>query len=153
MIALAANENCADLAMPERTGCLADAERRRNPRVPLHWTLYLAFNGSLLRTTTRDINKDGFYCLLDRPVRPDEQIDCDIVVPAHRSQDPDDVVYLRCRARAVRVENIGSGNEFGVAFRIDDYCLIRRVSPRLRLQECRQVLRRTDWPGLREDTD
>ena len=32
-------------------------------------------------------------------------------------QDPDDVVHLRCRAQAVRVEKIGAGTAFGVAIR------------------------------------
>jgi hypothetical protein len=89
----------------------------------------------LLRTTTRDINKDGFYCLLEQAVRPGERIDCDIVVPTHRSQDPDDVVYLRCRAQAVRVEKVGAGGEFGLACRIEDYCMIRGAIPRLGFQE------------------
>jgi len=142
MNALAVDEIFAAPAPSERTGFPAGAERRRSPRIPLQWTLYLVSNGSRhpLRTITRDINKDGFYCLLDQPVRPGEQIDCDIVVPAHRTQDPDDVVYLRCRAQAVRVERIGAGSQFGVACRIDDYFVIRRVSPPQRPQEDPNIL-------------
>ena len=122
----AAIEAFADVRLFERTGWLTGSERRRNPRVPLHWTVYLASKGSgcLLRTTTRDINKDGFYCLSDQPLSIGEQIECDIVVPAHRSQDSDDVGYLRCRAQAVRVEKIGGASEFGLACRIEDYSLI-----------------------------
>jgi len=153
---VAVNGTCAGAALSGQISSLAGTERRRNPRVPLHWTLYLRFNGCMhaLRTTTRDINRDGFYCLLDRPVRPGEQIDCDIVVPAHRSQDPDDVVYLRCRAQAVRVERVGPGTEFGVACRIEDYCLIRRASPRLRLQESRNnAIYGTDGRGVGEDAE
>ena len=86
----------------------------------------------LFRSITRDINKDGFYCLLDQPLSPGEQIECDIVVPAHRSQDPDDVAYLRCRAQVVRVEKIRGTSEFGLACQIEDYRLIRGVKPRLR---------------------
>src|ERR1019366_780340 len=93
-------ESYTDAELFDRTGRLASAERRRNFRAPLHWTVYLAYGGSgpPIRTTTRDINKDGFYCLLDQPVTPGQRIECNIVVPMHRSQDPDDVVYLRCCA-------------------------------------------------------
>jgi hypothetical protein len=113
-------------------------ERRKNPRVPLHWTLYLVCNGSQhpVRATTRDINQDGFYCLLSQAIKPGEQIDCDIVVPAHRSQNPDDVLYLRCRAKAVRVEKIGGGPDFGLACQFQDYRVVRGVAePLARLPE------------------
>src|ERR1019366_7913389 len=84
-------ESYTDAELFDRTGRLASAERRRNFRAPLHWTVYLAYGGSgpPIRTTTRDINKDGFYCLLDQPVTPGQRIECNIVVPMHRSQDPD----------------------------------------------------------------
>jgi hypothetical protein len=131
MISSLDNETCTEAAPLHRTGCLAGAERRRNPRVPLHWTLYLTCDSMAYprRTTTRDISRAGFYCMLDQPIRSGERIECDIVVPTHRSQDPDDVVYLRCRGQAVRVEKIGAG--FGVACRIEGYCLVRSASERL----------------------
>jgi hypothetical protein len=134
---LAPDGSYADPALFDRTRGLTITERRRNPRAAIHWTVYLAFNGSgqPLRTITRDINKDGFYCLLAQPVRPGERIECDIVVPTHGSRDPDDVAYLRCRAQAVRVEKIGGSLEFGVACRIEDYCLSRMANPRLRLRK------------------
>jgi hypothetical protein len=102
-------------------------ERRKYPRVPLHWTLNLAciHFSHPFRTITRDISRDGFYCLLDQPLVPGELVECDIVVPAHRSQDPDDVVHLRCHARVVRVEEIAAGIAFGVACRMEDYRVTR----------------------------
>jgi len=132
-----AKEAYADPAPFEHAAFHTGNERRSKPRVPLHWTLYVACNGSgvRLRTSTRDINKDGFYCLLDQPVRPGEHIECDIVVPTHEPQQPGDVVYLRCRAQAVRVEKIGAGLKFGLACRIEDYCVIRGARPNLGLQE------------------
>lgn len=132
-----AKETYADPAPFDRTGCQAGNERRSNPRVPLHLTVYVACtdSGLRLRTSTRDISKDGFYCLLDQPVRPGELIECDIVVPTHRPQQPDDVVYLRCRAQAVRVEKIGAGLKFGLACRIEDYSVVRGARPNLGLQE------------------
>jgi len=107
------------------------SERRKYPRVPLHWTLNLACSHSShpFRTTTRDISRDGFYCLLDQPLVPGELVECDIVVPAHRSQDPDDVVHLQCHARVVRVEEVAAGIAFGVACRMEDYCVTRGAPP------------------------
>ena len=107
-------------------GWHAGVERRRSPRATLHWTLYLRCSGSEnpLRTEVSNISRHGFYCLLNQPITPGERINCDIVVPTHSSGDPDDVVYLRCSAQAVRVEKVLSGAEFGLACRVDDYCVI-----------------------------
>jgi len=117
---------CLDVALFGRTRSRTGPERRRTRRAPLHWTLFLACtkSGPLLRTVTRDINKDGFYCLLNQPVNPGEQIECDIVVPTHGPQDHDDVIYLRCLVQTVRVEKIGTASEFGVACRIENYYLV-----------------------------
>jgi hypothetical protein len=95
--------------------------------VSLHWTLYMACDGNAhpLRATTTNISSDGFYCLVDQPVRTGDVFECDIVVPAHSPLSPDDVVYLRCHAQAVRVEKAGSGSEYGIACRIENYHLIR----------------------------
>jgi hypothetical protein len=109
-----------------QAGWQAGIERRRSPRAALHWTLYLMGNGARhpLRTETRDISRDGFYCLLDQPLSPGERIRCDIVVPTHNAQDPDDVVYLRCSAQALRVEKLGAGTKYGIACRIEDYYVV-----------------------------
>src|SRR3569832_898438 len=91
--------NYVEVVPFNRNGSVGVTERRKNPRALLHWTILLNCGSSVhpVRTTTRDISKDGFYSLLKRPLGLGEHIDCDIVVPTHRSQDPDDVVYLRCR--------------------------------------------------------
>ena len=126
MSSATARDLLTDAIGSDQAGWHAGIERRRSPRAALHWTLYLMCNGIRhpLRTEARDICRDGFYCLLYQAIRPGERIQCEIVVPTHNSQDPDDVVYLRCRAQAVRVEKIGAGAEFGLACRIEDYCVI-----------------------------
>ena len=108
---------------------LAAKERRRNIRVPLHWTAHLSRAGSASRihTTTRDINSDGFYCFVDQPLTLGERIDCVIVVPIHGS-DVGDVVYLQCLARVVRAEKIEIGPQFGLACQIEDYCVFPGAS-------------------------
>lgn len=121
---------------------VAGVDRRRSPRVALHWTIYLNLrqNGYPIRTQTRDISKDGFYCLLDQPLTPGERIDCDIVVPIHGSQRSDDVVYLRCDSQVVRVEKIGTGEEFGLACRIEDYRIVHSQDNRHRVEEPRKSI-------------
>jgi hypothetical protein len=109
-----------------QAGWHAGVERRRSPRATLHWTLYLRCNGAgyPVRTEASNISRDGFYCLLSQPIRAGERVECDIVVPTHSLQDPEDVVYLRCSAQAVRVEKIRAGAEFGLACRLDYYYVI-----------------------------
>lgn len=116
----------AEATGSNQAGWQDGVERRRSPRATLHWTLYLMCGATEhpLRTEVSNISRDGFYCLLNQSIRPGERIKCDIVVPAHNSQDPDDVVYLRCNAQAVRVETIRAGAEFGLACRVHDYCII-----------------------------
>ena len=125
-----ARDLLTDALGSNQAGWHAGIERRRSPRAALHWTLHLICNGDRhpLRTETRDISRDGFYCLLDRPVKPGERIQCDIVVPTHNAQDPGDVVYLRCSTLAVRVEKTGVGAQFGLACRIEDYSLIHATN-------------------------
>jgi PilZ domain-containing protein len=101
-------------------------ERRRSPRISLQWTLYLVCDGGerRFRTKTRDISPEGFYCVVDHGFQPGELLECDIVVPVHNLKNPNDVVYLRCRAQAVRVEGTAGGAELGLACRIEDYRVI-----------------------------
>ena len=119
----------------EVSGWAAEGERRRSRRVQLHWVLYLACNGAgrPFRTRTKNISSDGFYCTVDHAVKPGDQFECDILVPTHASLDPDDVVCLRCRAQAARVEVIRDGEEFGLACRIQDYFLIHGSNIRFRI--------------------
>ena len=119
----------------------ASVERRRSPRATLHWTLYLRCSGGVspVRTEAINISRDGFYCLLNHPIRPGERIQCDIVVPTHSSQDPGDVVYLRCSAQAVRVEKVRTGAEFGLACRVDNYCILRDIRKGSGIQNAREL--------------
>ena len=106
----------------QRTDYREGNERRKRPRSPLRWTLYLSSTDlrSPFRTKTQDISLGGFYCVLDHALRPGEVLDCDFLVPTHRCQDPNEVVHLRCHARAVRVEELVAGVKFGVGCRIED---------------------------------
>jgi PilZ domain len=122
-----AGEQLTDTPLCDQAVMHTSQERRRSRRVPLHWTLYLMLgeNGHPFRTKTRDISSKGFYCHLDRPARPGDEFECNIAIPTHNSRDSNDVVYLRCRVKTVRVEEIAAGSEYGLACRIEDYYLLR----------------------------
>ena len=104
----------------------AGPERRRSVRVALHWSVLLACTGAThpLRAQTRDISRDGFYCIVNRLIQPGDLLTCDLAVPAHDLHNRRDVFYLRCQIRAVRVEKIGTGTEFGLACRIENFRVI-----------------------------
>lgn len=101
--------------------------RRKSTRVSLHWTVYLARDGSgpRWRTQTRNISPNGFYCVLGQLIEPGQKIECDIAVPVHNLRSPKEVAYLRCRAEVIRAENLASAGEFGLACRIEEYHIVR----------------------------
>jgi hypothetical protein len=111
------------------------AERRKTRRAALHWTVYVVCARSThsFRTETRDISRDGFYCVIDRPVTPGERIECDIAVPTHSSFGVGAAAYLRCRAQVVRVEQTETSGHFGVACTIEDYRLVYGSAEQTRL--------------------
>jgi PilZ domain len=114
-----------DMAHP--TTLHAGFDRRRSLRAELNWSLYLTCDRvrHSIHTQSENISKDGFYCFVKQPIPPGEVVQCDIAVPAHNPNDPHDVLYLRCRARVLRLEKAAIGDDFGLACRIEDYSVIR----------------------------
>ncbi len=104
-------------------------ERRSSRRVSLQWVVYVAHDGCAhpVRSKTANLSRDGFYCTLGEPLRPGQQVGCDLIVPAYRPQAPEEALVLRCQARVARVETIKGGQEFGMGFRIEDYCLFHET--------------------------
>lgn len=109
-----------------RRAVYSGPDRRRNSRVSLQLTLYLASDGAghPFCTKTKDISRDGFYCVLNQLVKPGRRLECDIALPAHNTQKANDLLYLHCRVVAVRVEELESGVAFGLACRIEDYSVV-----------------------------
>lgn len=108
----------------------AQGERRGSLRLPLQWSVYVARGGVThpLQSTTRNLSSHGFYCVLHERLTTGERIECDLVVPTHISRNCDDVLFLRCQARVVRVEKMDAGEGYGLACRIEDYRLIRGIA-------------------------
>ena len=115
----------------DRQGPYFGPDRRSSSRVPLNWTVYLSFDNGETRfqAQTRDISSNCFYCIIKQLVKLGDRLECVIVVPAHDPRRPDDVVYLRCQVRVVRVEAAPTSAEFGLACRIEDYRVIYAPRP------------------------
>jgi hypothetical protein len=104
----------------------AQSERRRSLRLPLQWCAYVSRAGAThpLRGKTKNLSSHGFYCVLNECLTLGERISCDLVVPTHISRNFDDVLLIRCQAWVLRAEPAGVGEGYGLACRIEDYCLI-----------------------------
>jgi len=47
-----------------------------------------------------------------------------MVIPIPKSGKPEDVLWLKCQARVLRVETTVAATAFGVAFQIEEYCVV-----------------------------
>jgi hypothetical protein len=101
-------------------------ERRRRERLTLHWNVYLfrQADSCPLISRTRDISSDGFYCIVDKPLTPGEQIYCDIIIPPHVSLTQSGGASIHCHVQVLRVQTAGNGS-YGIACRIEEYSFDR----------------------------
>ncbi len=110
----------SNLALPAEDG----QDRRRHPRLRLSYFLRLFRPGYSegIETKTEDLSCDGFYCISDRPVLPDEVIECELRIPGEQASDSTGAdLVLRGRAQVVRVVPDELEPRFGVACRLEGY--------------------------------
>lgn len=102
------------------------AERRSRPRAALHWVVHVSRAGGQhpVASRTRNVSSQGFYCLVEEPFESGERVECTVVVPIPKSGKPDDVLWLKCKARVLRVESAAADTAFGIAFQIEEYCVV-----------------------------
>lgn len=99
-------------------------DRRRQPRIDLALpvVLFRSKDGIRVETHTKDLSSDSFYCVLDRPFSPGEQLDCEIEIPGDdRGSIQEPGLCLECQVRVVRVVTAGTQKGFGIAFQLEDY--------------------------------
>jgi hypothetical protein len=115
------SESCVNGHFPRR------AERRSRLRAGLEWIVHFsrAADRQPLTGKTKNVSSQGFYCLVQEPLEAGERVECTIIIPIPRSVTPDDVLSLKCEVRVLRIEPVA--NVFGIAFRIDDYCVAHRT--------------------------
>jgi len=103
-----------------------EADRRSRPRATLEWVVHLSKAGGKhpIATRTRDVSSQGFYCLVQEPFECGERVECTMVIPIPKSGKPDDVLWLKCQARVLRVEPAAADTAFGVALQIEEYCVV-----------------------------
>jgi hypothetical protein len=121
---------------PSVNGIVArKAERRSRPRAALQWVVHVSRAGSKhpVASKTRNVSSQGFYCLLQEPFKSGERVECTVVIPIPKSAKPDDVLWLKCQARVLRVEAAAADTVFGIAFQIEEYCVVHlnpmQISP------------------------
>ena len=100
----------------------AFTDRRKRPRVALHWLVHLKATScqTQIQVETQNLSSEGFYCLSPQQFTPGEMIECLIGLPAPDGSPGSRVLF--CRATVLRVESHGA-SVFGVACHIDDYSL------------------------------
>jgi hypothetical protein len=121
---------CAGLGKAEELEVARRPDRRRRPRVQLHWSVrFVRASGmDAVEATTRDLSSDGFFCLSDVPFIPGERLICVIKVPAHDPQKKERAVWIECGIRVMRVGPTDFDGVFGIACRIEDYCFAHSTS-------------------------
>lgn len=101
-------------------------ERRKRPRVALHWRVQLkalSWEKQVI-VETQNLSSEGFYCLCPRPVAPGEALECLITLPP--SEESHESRVLSCRGTVLRLEPQGE-SLFGLACHIDDYSLSHEI--------------------------
>jgi hypothetical protein len=104
-------------------------ERRRRPRLTLAYPLRLfrVGYGSRVETKTENISCEGFFCITESFFTPREKLDCELVLTSDDGQPVDEAIVLRCRAEVVRVVRHSQNSMFGLACRVADYTVERKL--------------------------
>ena len=128
---------------PAVNGMIArKSERRIRPRAALHWVVHVSRAGGLhpVSAKTSNVSSQGFYCLVQEPLESGERVECTLAIPIPRSGKPDAMVWLKCQARLLRVEAVAGEKPFGIAFLIEEYCIVHLNPVRINLAEQSMVL-------------
>ena len=101
---------------------VSTSDRRKRPRVALHWPvrLFRQAEGSSVESTTENLTSEGLYCITKEPFKPGERLQCEIIVPA-AGLGLEAPVVLECHVTIRRVEQLPGG--FGLGCHIEEYSL------------------------------
>lgn len=99
-----------------------DLERRRRPRLPVHWNVYLLGkpNARHVETTTENLSSDGFYCYVAEPILPGAMLEFTVAIPNHGIEDRQ--ICMQGSALVVRLESVAGG--YGIGCNFQDYHIV-----------------------------
>jgi len=113
--------------MSDLVGGPPGSDRRRRRRVALNCAIYLTEQS--VRCTegrTKDLSSDGFYCIVHDLMPAGKDISYRLVMPAYDGLGHSTWIGLEGQAKVLRVD-LHSAGTYGIACRVRDYILDRRV--------------------------
>ncbi|HEY7617163.1 MAG TPA: PilZ domain-containing protein [Terriglobales bacterium] len=102
-------------------------ERRQRSRANVHWAVYVFEDGDSrpIESKTKNLSSTGFYCFIPKALTPGDRLDCRIMVPRESLDRNQEILYLECRVKVMRVEPLEPGVMYGLACAIEDYSVVR----------------------------
>ncbi len=79
----------------------------------------VAANAASQEGVTRDISLTGVFLYIDSKLTQGSQLEAVLPIPSAPDQEPN--LWVRCKCRIVRVEEVPNAREFGVAATIEEY--------------------------------
>jgi hypothetical protein len=97
-------------------------DRRRRPRIPARWKVYLSRESDAYRieTVTRDLSSEGFYCWIPEPILPGQTLSCMLMMPSLGSFG--EQICLKGKIQVMRLENVKEG--YGIGCQIQEYNIV-----------------------------
>lgn len=101
-------------------------DRRKHERLDLRLPVILsrAGNGTIVRTETRNISRDGFFCLTEEPFAPGERLRCLLLLPALSGKSTVPSACLEGDVEVIRIVTDEESGKFGIGCALHDYQLI-----------------------------
>ena len=98
-------------------------ERRHRRRFPLQCWVEFDRKGHAFASATVNISSQGFYCVVDHPVSPGEELRCMVNLMQQHASLAAPGVSLNCDVLVLRTEERADGH--GIACRIKNYTVLR----------------------------
>jgi PilZ domain len=76
-------------------------------------------NAQSEEAVTRDISPHGVFIYMDSEVRQGAELEALLPIPSAPNREPD--MWVRCKCRVIRVEEVPDAGEFGVAATIEEF--------------------------------
>ena len=105
-------------------------DRRRAVRLEMGYPVSLSRPGevSSVSARTENLSSKGFYCVSERPFAPNEELDCELVIPsAAPGHLPQIDLVLRGVVEVVRVVAKGMSPGYGLACQLKNYTIAPKV--------------------------